>query len=449
MSIFDLTQEQEIDTGFEVTQVPSTSFSDVFMAGAEATARNYLFNSKDFFENREASARDQKYKTLTGRNLQDDVIQSLPGASVAEKQSHWSMDPAKQREITDQYLTTLKAQDPDRYNEVITSGEITEVVKRKAQESLAKQEKVSMGATGTARVAGNLAGGVVASAIDPLNLATLPLGAGPSAGILKMALMEAGINAGAEVVSHPFIAEWQREIGNEYGFKDLAENAGLAAVFGAGMTGVVRGIPAGYSRAKSIAMGELQARFNDLDNPVAAAAAGYEARRLHLEESNPARLGAELGPMVHNRALEEVDSALAEGRGLDPEKLQVPDDKIRALDPAKMDEGTARAYQRIVEEPKAPEVDPAPTRAQNEMFTFERTEAPAVERQQELLKMYDSPEYKAREKADFDERVKDTDERIWMDEEKGDMSATEIRKAFDDDEKFFSAISACGLGGVK
>jgi len=446
MSVFGLIDQSKLDTGFEVAQSPATDFGDVFSAAFDSTSRNYLFNSKEFYEDRERVARDRKYKEVTGRDIYQDVFQGQVGEDY--EKPNWAANPEdheKRREAIDQYLTKLKSEDPDRFKDIGTSGEIAEIVKSKARASLATTEKVQAGATDTSRLAGSLAGGVAASAMDPLNLATMPLGAGVGAGIIKTALIEAGVNVGAEIISHPHISEWQKELGNEYGLKDLAENAGLAAVFGAGISGVMKGIPAGIAKARSLGMLELASKFSERDNPLAAAAATYESRRLHMEEASPVRLGEGVDPEAHARALSEVDAAANAGRPIDPEKIPVTDEQIRSLDRTKMDESTAKIHERMVEDSPVVKAE-APARG-NEIFDFNDVDAPQVQRQQELLDMYESPAYKARERADFDERVGKSDERVFMDEEKGDVSAAELRAKFDEDEKFFSSISACGLGG--
>lgn len=451
MSVFGLIDESKLDTGFEVAQNPSTDFGDVFSAAFESTSRNFLFNSREFYEDRETEARDQKYKELTGRDLYEDVFAGQPLENRKKMRFEVVGKSADERnQAIDAYLTNLKAQDPERFKDIGTTGEIVETVKNKARESLARTEKAQAGATGTTRIAGSLAGGVAASAMDPLNLATLPLGAGPGASILRTAFVEAGVNAATEVVTHPFVSDWQRELGNEYGMKDLAQNAGMAAIFGAGMSGVMKGIPAGLAKARSLALTEAAGRFTELDNPVAATAATYEARRLHLEEGNPVRLSEAVSPEAHQRALAEVDAAANQGRAIDPDKIPVTDEQIRSLDRSKMDESTAKVHERLTENSPKIRENPVQNRG-NEIFEFDDPPAPAVERQQQLRELYESPEYKAREMADFDEKVKASDERIWMDDETGgmDMSAAEIRKRFEQDEKIFSTISSCGLGGLK
>lgn len=601
MSVLGLIDKSRVDAGFGAIEAPSTEFSDVVPASLEATARNYLTSSKDFFEGRERSTRDQKYKELTGRDLYEDAIQASPQAEkMLERRKRlgdanaFRFDPEVLAAV-DQHIGTLKTQDPTKFQGVFNSEEITGEVKRKARESLAKSETVQAGATPFAAVAGNLVGGAAASFIDPLNLATIPLGAGISAGIIKTALIEAGVNIGAEIVSHPFVSEWQKELGNEYGAADFAENIGMAALFGAGLGAATKAIPMGYAKAKNLMFDQMAAKFDELDNIPARDAARAESRRVHIESADPARLIDDVDPQAHRQALEEADAAINQGRAIDPERIPLTDDQVRAMDPARMDEGARAVHARIVEDaPEFPRVyerngwmgigpqidalpqvlreirggeeirlsggfktekmemaltgelgdmelpavfarnsdgeivgslsvkrekvkprDPekfvvamvevsdnyrrkgvadalytyanaylakiesshfktdigkkfatkfdysaldgksrslvvaqtSPPPKRHPILDFDRPRAPNVERQMELVELYESPEMRAREKADFEAKFKDSpDHEIHMDQDEGSLSPAAIRQIEAEDSAFIRAISSCELG---
>lgn len=505
MSVLGMIDQSKLDPGFTVAQHPSTNFTDVFAASVDSTARNYLTVSKQFFTGREDGANRERYKALTGRDLIDDAISAAPNADELRSLRARNIMPQKVNDAVNAHISNLKAQDPDKYKEVYTSTEIEERVKQKARESLVNQQNAQAGMPGLAGTAASLAGGVVAGFIDPVNLATLPLAAGSAAGILKTAVIEAGINAGAEVITQPVVAEWQKELGHEYGFKDMAENVAIAGLFGAAIGGGTKAISLGFGRAKSAAMAHLASKFDELDNVPALRAAQYEERRLHLQESNPAKLmeieepartrSTEIGgpsdnfhaemSKRHNEALKEVDAALNEGRPLNPNKLGISDEEMRGLKRSNMDEGLAKAHERITES-----AEPSPAKkpkdmifsggdeqfaakrrkskrlrehfeavergkaaaeakvAPNEMFSAKDPEPPSLERQKQVEQLYDSPEWKAKEASNFDERYQGaTDQRVFLDDGHEDVSVEDLRKHFKDDDAFLSAINTCGLGG--
>lgn len=443
-----MVDETKQDPGFGVAQNPATNFRDVFSASLESTSRNYLFNSKEWGSNQERSARDKRYKELTGRDLYEDAFQSLPNATTLMAKRAAAPDKAGTDEEVNQavnaHILKLKAEDPERFREIYNSSEIDEKVKQKAKDSLAKTAKAQAGASGFAGMTGNLAGGLVASFKDPLNLATLPIGAGATTGIIKGMLIEGMANMGAELASYPQVASWQKELGQEYGIKELGENMAFAGLFGSGFHGLLKG--AGH--AKSLLMGRMAEHFDDINNPLAAHAAKFEERRLHVEESNVTRLGHE-DPAAHAAAIREVDAALNEGRALNAEKIPLTDEQIRGLDHAKMDENTAAVHERLTEDtPAVHAAEDAPAIRVNEALDNSRAAAPNVERQKQLADLYDSPERRAAERAEFDSKFSEqSDTRIFGEAgDADDMSPAVIKKLEQEAKDYISAITSCGLG---
>lgn len=95
---------------------------------------------------------------------------------------------------------------------------------------------------------GNVIGGGIAGALrDPLQVATLTLGAAPSGGrlvvgrILQVMLTEAAVNAGVETAVIAASEDWRRRAGLETGTAQALAQVGLAALFGAGFGGLVQG----------------------------------------------------------------------------------------------------------------------------------------------------------------------------------------------------------------
>lgn len=93
--------------------------------------------------------------------------------------------------------------------------------------------------------AGSFVGGVGASFRDPINIVSLPLGAGASKTILGAAIKQGGINAGLTAVAQPAIAERNRELGREYGLDEAVTSTLYGGVGGAVLGGGAKGIEKG------------------------------------------------------------------------------------------------------------------------------------------------------------------------------------------------------------
>jgi hypothetical protein len=102
-----------------------------------------------------------------------------------------------------------------------------------------------------------LAGGFSGSLRDPLQVATLALGAGPGAArtvggaIVKGFLKEALVNGVAEAILQPKVQAWHKEIGLPSGFDEAVRNV----LFAAGFAGVLGGVLGGAGKAFTKLMG--------------------------------------------------------------------------------------------------------------------------------------------------------------------------------------------------
>lgn len=93
------------------------------------------------------------------------------------------------------------------------------------------------GGSKSARIIGGIAG----SMVDPLNLATLPLGGGGKT-IVSAVLREAALNAGVEAVQQPILAQNRERRGLDLTMGEAAANIGFAAGGAALLTGAGMGI---------------------------------------------------------------------------------------------------------------------------------------------------------------------------------------------------------------
>lgn len=177
-----------------------------------------------------------------------------------------------------------------------TDAEIEEDQRNLARDAKTEFEAAAGRArTPTGRLAGSFGGGIAASLLDPVNVATIPFGVGAGASILRSIAVETLINAGVEAAQTPFVAAWQHEIGYKYGIGEAAADIALAGAGAGVLTGVTRGVGAGLRRLSGIDR-EGGARsmpiLDDIANSPrvpseARDAAKYMSRTAHIDENVP------------------------------------------------------------------------------------------------------------------------------------------------------------------
>jgi hypothetical protein len=121
-------------------------------------------------------------------------------------------------------VNDLRVQHPD-----LTTGEdmwknLGQIVKAQAAENA----NVNARATVLGK-AGSVLGDMAGALQDPVNMVTLPFGAPASAGILKTAVLEAGIGGATEAVIQPGVQDFRGKLGLDAGVKQGLENVAAAA----------------------------------------------------------------------------------------------------------------------------------------------------------------------------------------------------------------------------
>jgi len=227
MGIADLININNIQ-GIDSTPVSRDSAGVVEVTGlaVQNALDNFNTNSSSNVKNEFLYKQQQQIEERTGKSLFD-----LIGEDARR-------DQVKRAEMTDQLLD----QDPDLFQGVPRTAEVLEQAREQARVTSEELRQATLNANPFSATAGSLVGTLGGAAADPVNLALLPFGAGAGKSVLQAVLIEAGLNAGAEILTQPRIASWQREIGNEYGFGDAVSNVGMAALLGAGFTGIARGV---------------------------------------------------------------------------------------------------------------------------------------------------------------------------------------------------------------
>jgi hypothetical protein len=186
-------------------------------------------------------------------------------------------------------------------------GAFVQQINARAKAQLERESEVGDRAT-TMGTIGGFAGALSGGFSDPVNLATLVLGGGPSRSILHTALREAGVNAATEAVTLPIIAQRREEI-------DVPMTAGEAvlSVTAAGVLGgVVGGGVEGFrrlgkefqaGRVRTLSDEELLAATKDMPDPEIQAARDVVAENMEVDSRNPFE-DTPSGQIRHREALE-------------------------------------------------------------------------------------------------------------------------------------------------
>lgn len=277
------------------------SDSSTRLVGDLLYQRNSLFKErfgKDIFQ---ATGTDKKYPAPSAEGYLQQIEETYP--------------------LLDQMIEVGRKENPTAYDGIKTTAEIRAEGAAVAQQATKDYENVSMrNPSGMSRFIGSAIGGIGGAFTDPLNIATLPLGAGPvkvagsgafatAKAITLTAAKEGAIQAAIQAASIPEVAEWQNTIGNKYGVSEAATDIAMGFAGGAVIRGAGSAIePAakGIKMASSVAL-----------NKIADAAAlpqtvkdslRYMARVAYVDDAAPIKIETISDMRYHRDALDKVAS---------------------------------------------------------------------------------------------------------------------------------------------
>jgi hypothetical protein len=175
-----------------------------------------------------------------------------------------------------------------------------------------------------------------AATFDPPVLLSMFLGLPWSAGVLRGALLDAGIGAATEVVIQADVQLRRREIGEDPSLAEAAAVVGSVGVGGFALSGLLRG---GVKGTKAL-LARSRALPTEHRTAEVRAAEKYLARVHELEDANP-HADTFAGRAAHQQALDEAFIRLtrtetAVGRVLDadkPHRIEVTEVATRAGEP--------------------------------------------------------------------------------------------------------------------
>lgn len=156
--------------------------------------------------------------------------------------------------------------------------------------------------------AGGIAGGIVGAMTDPLNIASMFMGAGAASGILRTALVEGGLAAGSQAVIEAGTAPFKQQVDPKWGVGDAVESVAMAGAGGAIIGGGVKGIGGLIGKFRGRAPREVQDAANVLE------------RDAEVRGSNP--LGPTVaGEQAHVGAMQKAAQDMEAGRPVDVQPI--------------------------------------------------------------------------------------------------------------------------------
>ncbi|MBS7703172.1 hypothetical protein [Chelatococcus asaccharovorans] len=197
-------------------------------------------------------------------------------------------------------------------------------VRRKAAQAAAASEAKAADsrewAYGLSGHAVAFAANVARQAVDPVNLATLPLGAARGASILRMLSTEFAVGAATQAVQEPYIQTMRGELGLSSGIEDGLVNVLEAGIGAAALSGLLRGGAAIYRHLRDTGRAApLEASGLSPDDLDAAAAHAARDELFQSLAVSPDHAGRR----VDGDHIDSAAAALESGRVL-TDALEVP-----------------------------------------------------------------------------------------------------------------------------
>lgn len=237
---------------------------------------------------------------------------------------------AEDNNLIDEHIVRGRKEAPGIWDGIKTSAEIREEGKATAQKATSQfEETAGRNPNTVSRVAASVIGGIGGAFTDPVNIATLPIGAGPSRavgvgafasarGIAIAAGKEGLLQAAIEAASVPQIAQWQKTLGNKYGMAEAGTDVAFGFLGGAGLRagfeGVIpalRGIRKGTEKASSYMLDQVAQRAPNMAQTVKDSLK-YMGRTAYIDEDTPMPIRNPKDLQEHRAAVEKVGKDVEE-----------------------------------------------------------------------------------------------------------------------------------------
>jgi hypothetical protein len=231
-----------------------TSAVDIFAATDEDTRLGHNAVSGALATDRAYDDWIDEIKKQTGAELRNPLSQAEDPRDVYyPRPDRPAYDPyavfRKQRE-------DLSEQQPEHRDFLLQDRDVNAAGERKVGGAeRASEEAWERSDKGAAAWAARLAGGFYGAMHDPIQWPLMAIGptakAGAGAkGLLWMGLKQGAANAAGEAAIQPFVQQWRKKAGVDYGLGYAAVDIGAAGAFGLGLDVAVRSGVRGYKRAR-------------------------------------------------------------------------------------------------------------------------------------------------------------------------------------------------------
>lgn len=170
---------------------------------------------------------------------------------------------ANAKDVAQKQFEAWKANNPQSELTFPTDEEFRAQADQKAQEARKESEALARRSTGWGSALGGFAGTAGGAMTDPVNLLASGFGASASAGILRTALTEAGVNAASEALVQGGTFDRKSRLDPNFTTEDALMEIGAAAAGGAVLGGGIKGLASIWHRAKT---GEWPRHVKDTGN---------------------------------------------------------------------------------------------------------------------------------------------------------------------------------------
>lgn len=310
------------------------------------------------------------------RQVIDGMVQGTIDAPAELKRSIYEQGFAPDEDTLTELLDWAQREGSARYGFPITDDMDPATVAKRREDVFARdtaavnrEQEVLSRASPFDRAVGGMLGGIGAEFLDPINIATLPLGAPARAGFLATMLGEAAINAAIEAADTPNRNAIARSLGQEE--TSALENAALGAVFGGGFVAAAKGASVGGRLAYQHAA------------PLLSGGASQIARLGRLIDRRPLIKAADASgdpevQYVARQLLADLEDEAAGGGGVDASAAREHLERATAAAvaahtgglPAMPDRPTFTAPRASILNGEIEEVDPRGLLVQPEVFQF-------------------------------------------------------------------------------
>jgi hypothetical protein len=377
MSLIDLYSRNL--SGMSPAPYRPTGFGEVLASNLYAySLQQDLGFTKLVFQADEASAFSERNDLIRERFQVEDPFSLIDTSDIDAKypnptpQGRVRALNEKQARL-DAFINEQRAREPEKWQDVKTKKEIEAPLRREAISSAAIAGDITSRAPAFAAFAGTLLGGFGGAMTDVVNLATLPIGAGTSMGVVRTMAAEGALNAAIEASQVEGRAEWMNELGMKYGLKEAAMDIAFAGAGAAAIVGVARGGGALYRSLSQRGSKGVEVLSDLSDNkslPVEVRdAIKYQSRVAHIDEENPIVNPSFEDVAAHRVNLDETQKAIREyrepvyseeGRGLSEENLRLVETK-RVLDDAATEANVIKQAEPDTDPILTPETNPMET----------------------------------------------------------------------------------------